>query len=214
MTELLKQNLYEVSRVHQELGREPYFTLARIQSILRQVLTAMEFIHSLHLIHSDLKPENILIKSFTKCEVKVSTSDHLATRQTSSHHTCNRVHTARQRSFSAITTAPRLTYGAWAALPSSCGPDACCSSTTVFRQCLLVSRALWALSTLSFCLNALWLPSFCRETEWPLASARGLRTRANSSCSREAIAMRRLLFVACLRLHRCRLCAWRVAVGH
>jgi serine/threonine protein kinase len=31
----------------------------------------MEFVHSLHLIHSDLKPENILIKSFTKCEVKV-----------------------------------------------------------------------------------------------------------------------------------------------
>jgi serine/threonine protein kinase len=71
VTELLKQNLYEVSRVHQELGREPYFTLARIQNILRQVLTAMEFIHSLRLIHSDLKPENILIKSFTKCEVKV-----------------------------------------------------------------------------------------------------------------------------------------------
>ena len=63
VTELLKQNLYEVSRVHQELGREPYFTLARIQSIMRQVLTAMEFIHSLRLIHSDLKPENILLKT-------------------------------------------------------------------------------------------------------------------------------------------------------
>ena len=35
------------------------------------MLTALKYIHSLHLIHCDLKPENILIKSYSRCEVKV-----------------------------------------------------------------------------------------------------------------------------------------------
>eukprot|EP00435_Cladocopium_sp_Y103_P048505 s1277_g14.t1 len=36
-----------------------------------QILTALEYVHSLRLIHCDLKPENILIKSYSRCEVKV-----------------------------------------------------------------------------------------------------------------------------------------------
>lgn len=34
-------------------------------------MTAMEYIHGLHIIHSDLKPENILMKSYSRCLVKV-----------------------------------------------------------------------------------------------------------------------------------------------
>ncbi|KAK9803910.1 hypothetical protein WJX72_004019 [[Myrmecia] bisecta] len=83
--ELLRANLYEFQKYNRENGDEPYFTLARIQRITRQVLHSLAFMHSLGLIHSDLKPENILIKSYSRCEVKVIdlgsscfTTDHLS----------------------------------------------------------------------------------------------------------------------------------------
>ncbi|GAB4815019.1 hypothetical protein N2152v2_002065 [Parachlorella kessleri] len=83
--ELLRANLYEFQKHNRESGDPPYFTLPHIQSIARQVLRALAFLHSLSLIHADLKPENILIKSYSRCEVKVIdmgsscyTSDHLS----------------------------------------------------------------------------------------------------------------------------------------
>eukprot|EP00992_Anisonema_acinus_P000200 TRINITY_DN10074_c0_g1_i1.p1 TRINITY_DN10074_c0_g1~~TRINITY_DN10074_c0_g1_i1.p1 ORF type:complete len:658 (+),score=150.97 TRINITY_DN10074_c0_g1_i1:44-1975(+) len=83
--ELLRDNLYEFSKYNRESGDEPYFTLARLQSIARQTLIALRYIHSLGLIHCDLKPENILIKSYSRCEIKVIdfgsscfTTDHLS----------------------------------------------------------------------------------------------------------------------------------------
>ena len=69
--ELLRDNLYEFSKFNREQESEFYFTLARVQSIARQVLKALSFVHSQHLLHCDLKPENILIKSYSRCEVKV-----------------------------------------------------------------------------------------------------------------------------------------------
>ena len=71
VTELLRANLYEFQKFNLESGDEPYFTLGSLRSIARQVLTSLEFLHSLDLIHCDLKPENILIKSYSRCEVKV-----------------------------------------------------------------------------------------------------------------------------------------------
>merc|ERR1719188_986252 len=71
VTELLRDNLYEFSKFNRESGEPPYFTLGRLQRITRQVLVALEYIHSLWLVHADLKPENILIKSYSRCEVKV-----------------------------------------------------------------------------------------------------------------------------------------------
>jgi serine/threonine protein kinase len=71
VTELLRDNLYEFSKFNRECGAEPYFTLGRLQRITKQVLVALEYIHSLWLIHADLKPENILVKSYSRCEVKV-----------------------------------------------------------------------------------------------------------------------------------------------
>lgn len=65
--ELLRANLYEFQKYNRESGDEPYFSNARIQSIARQVLRSLAFLHSLGLIHSDLKPENILIKSYSRC---------------------------------------------------------------------------------------------------------------------------------------------------
>ncbi|CAE7284343.1 pom1 [Symbiodinium natans] len=71
VTELLRDNLYEFSKFNRECGDEPYFTIGRLQKISRQILTALDYVHSLRLIHCDLKPENILIKSYSRCEVKV-----------------------------------------------------------------------------------------------------------------------------------------------
>ena len=69
--ELLRDNLYEFSKYNREHEDEFYFTLPRIQSIARQCLTALSFVHSLNLLHCDLKPENILVKSYSRCIVKV-----------------------------------------------------------------------------------------------------------------------------------------------
>ncbi|CAE8660657.1 unnamed protein product, partial [Polarella glacialis] len=71
VTELLRDNLYEYSKYNRESGEAPYFTIGRLQRISNQILVALEYVHSLRLIHCDLKPENILIKSYSKCEVKV-----------------------------------------------------------------------------------------------------------------------------------------------
>eukprot|EP00931_Biecheleriopsis_adriatica_P092947 TRINITY_DN66703_c0_g1_i1.p1 TRINITY_DN66703_c0_g1~~TRINITY_DN66703_c0_g1_i1.p1 ORF type:complete len:764 (-),score=197.05 TRINITY_DN66703_c0_g1_i1:62-2353(-) len=72
VTELLRDNLYEFSKYNRECGgEEPYFTIGRLQKISKQIITALEYVHSLRLIHCDLKPENILIKSYSRCEVKV-----------------------------------------------------------------------------------------------------------------------------------------------
>ncbi|CAG9328891.1 unnamed protein product [Blepharisma stoltei] len=85
VTELLRDNLYEFSRYNREHEAEIYFNLGRLQKVTHQILTALEYVHSLHLIHCDLKPENILIKSYSRCEIKVIdfgsscfTHDHLS----------------------------------------------------------------------------------------------------------------------------------------
>jgi serine/threonine protein kinase len=71
ITELLRENLYEVSKWSRVNGDMPYFTLGRLQRITKQLLVAVEYIHRLYLIHSDIKPENILLKSFSRCQVKL-----------------------------------------------------------------------------------------------------------------------------------------------
>ncbi|XP_068636627.1 DYRK-family kinase pom1 isoform X2 [Aristolochia californica] len=69
--ELLRANLYEFQKYNHESGGEVYFTLPRLQSITRQCLEALEYLHQLGIVHCDLKPENILIKSYSRCEIKV-----------------------------------------------------------------------------------------------------------------------------------------------
>lgn len=71
VTELLKDNLYEYYKFNKEKEPEPYFTIARLQKITKQILTGLKYVHSLKLIHCDLKPENIMIKSYSRTEVKI-----------------------------------------------------------------------------------------------------------------------------------------------
>jgi serine/threonine protein kinase len=71
VTELLRDNLYEYGKYNREVEKKQYFNVARLQKITKQILTALDFIHGLRLIHCDLKPENILIKSYSRTEVKV-----------------------------------------------------------------------------------------------------------------------------------------------
>jgi len=71
VTELLRENLYEFSRYNRENDTEIYFTIGKLQKVAYQILTGLEYIHDLRLIHCDLKPENVLIKSYSRCEVKI-----------------------------------------------------------------------------------------------------------------------------------------------
>ena len=71
VSELLRDNLYDFYDYLTKNNIENYFTLPRIQLIAKQVLTSLNYIHSLHLIHCDLKPENILLKSITDSGVKI-----------------------------------------------------------------------------------------------------------------------------------------------
>jgi hypothetical protein len=69
--ELLRANLYEFAKHNRASGDAPYFTPPRLQSVARQVLRALAFLHSLGLVHADVKPENLLMRSYSECEVKV-----------------------------------------------------------------------------------------------------------------------------------------------
>ena len=71
VTELLKDNLYDLYAYLSKNKMENYFTLPKIQKITKQILTCLDYIHSLHLIHCDLKPENILMKSIHNAQIKI-----------------------------------------------------------------------------------------------------------------------------------------------
>ncbi|GLD99912.1 hypothetical protein PINS_up008640 [Pythium insidiosum] len=71
VTELLRDNLYEFSKLLSERGHANYFTIPRLKLVACQILEALEFLHSLGLVHCDLKPENILISNFNECRIKV-----------------------------------------------------------------------------------------------------------------------------------------------
>ncbi|ETI43279.1 CMGC/DYRK protein kinase [Phytophthora nicotianae P10297] len=71
VTELLRDNLYEFSRLLLQRGVINYFSIPRLKKITIEVLEALDTLHSLGLVHCDLKPENILIQNFSACTVKV-----------------------------------------------------------------------------------------------------------------------------------------------
>lgn len=72
VTELLEDNLFEFDCKIRRLEHfSEYFTLPRLCYITRQVLVALQYVHSLGLIHSDVKPENILMWSHQDAKVKL-----------------------------------------------------------------------------------------------------------------------------------------------
>ena len=71
VSELLRENLYEFQKYIRESGGLEYFTPNRLKRIMKQVLEALVYIHSLNLLHCDIKPENIVIKSYSRCDVKL-----------------------------------------------------------------------------------------------------------------------------------------------
>jgi serine/threonine protein kinase len=72
VTELLEDNLYEFDcKIRRLENFSEYFTLPRLCHITRQVLVALQYVHSLGLIHSDVKPENILMWSHQDAKVKL-----------------------------------------------------------------------------------------------------------------------------------------------
>ena len=86
VTELLRQNLFEFGKFITDSDEEPYFTRPRLCYITRQVLTALDFVHKMGLVHSDVKPENILLSSYSRAQVKLidfGSSCYLTDRQSS-----------------------------------------------------------------------------------------------------------------------------------
>lgn len=86
VTELLRQNLFEFGKFIIDNNEEPYFTRKRLCYITRQCLVALNFVHSLGLVHSDVKPENILLASYSRAKVKLidfGSSCYLTDRQSS-----------------------------------------------------------------------------------------------------------------------------------
>ncbi|EQC32318.1 CMGC/DYRK protein kinase [Saprolegnia diclina VS20] len=75
VTELLRDNLYEFSRLVRTQpdasALSAYFTLPRLKKIALECLEALAFLHRQHIVHCDLKPENIVMKSVQRCEIKV-----------------------------------------------------------------------------------------------------------------------------------------------
>jgi len=77
VTELLRQNLYEFGKFLIESqstlqeSEQIFFTLDRVAFVAKQVLEALNFIHSLGIIHTDVKPENILLNSYSRSTVKL-----------------------------------------------------------------------------------------------------------------------------------------------
>ncbi|KAK8832482.1 hypothetical protein WA577_002955 [Blastocystis sp. JDR] len=72
VTELLQQSLYDVTRLLDDRPQlPPFFTLARVRVILKQILEALEFIHSHNIVHCDLKPENILFQDVQRAQIKL-----------------------------------------------------------------------------------------------------------------------------------------------
>ncbi|XP_004347931.1 protein kinase [Capsaspora owczarzaki ATCC 30864] len=68
--ELLRHNLYQQMKLTRNAA-DPYFTLARLKQIAKQMLTALAFAHARGVIHADLKPENILLRSRSQAQVKL-----------------------------------------------------------------------------------------------------------------------------------------------
>lgn len=66
VVELLGGNLFDT-----QCYDPSYFTPGRMQSIARQVLQGLTFLHAHQIIHADVKPENILVKNYSKCSVKI-----------------------------------------------------------------------------------------------------------------------------------------------
>jgi len=78
--------LFEFGKFIIDNDEEPYFIIPRLAYIARQCLIALNFVHSLGLVHSDVKPENILLCSYSRAKVKLidfGSSCYLTDRQSS-----------------------------------------------------------------------------------------------------------------------------------
>ncbi|CAN0289182.1 unnamed protein product [Ectocarpus sp. 12 AP-2014] len=69
--ECLGRSLYDFLKRNDYRG----FPIGVLRSISRELLQAVEFLHSIKLIHTDLKPENVLLKSWEDRSVTLESGD-------------------------------------------------------------------------------------------------------------------------------------------
>ena len=76
VTERLRANLYECLRRDADRRAAgvgaPFFTLARVRRVARQLFASLAFAHRLGVIHCDVKPENVMLAGpASRCAVKL-----------------------------------------------------------------------------------------------------------------------------------------------
>jgi len=71
VSELLGENLHELSVRLKQDDIPNYFTVPRVKLIMKQVLEALAFMNRIGLIHCDIKPENIAMKDYLRGHVKL-----------------------------------------------------------------------------------------------------------------------------------------------
>ena len=77
--ELLGLSLYDYLKLNSFKG----FTMNQVKHIAKQIFEGIEFLHSIHIVHTDLKPENILlinndyekIKNYENIPINISLND-------------------------------------------------------------------------------------------------------------------------------------------
>ena len=122
--------------LHQIISSPQPLTDDHCQYFLYQILRALKYIHSAHVLHRDLKPSNLLLNG--NCDLKVCDFGLARVAHPEENHhgflteyVATRWYRAPEIMLSGRSTPKRSTCGAWGASSASCsGGSRCCPGRT------------------------------------------------------------------------------------